>query len=129
MLNRMAKDAQLNSSEVMLFTVLQRYSIVVLNTSTHIFLICILFILRIFLSFATLFLSSIFCIVMLTLRLNLPFSPLNLIDGYENRFAYSLAFGVTTNYCLAVITGSSKSILGKRIAAVINAAPSYVESK
>ena len=31
------------------------------------------------------------------------FSPVNLVDSYENRFAFACAFGATTTRCLTVL--------------------------
>ena len=33
----------------------------------------------------------------------LCFSPVNLVDSYENRFAFACAFGATTTRCLTVL--------------------------
>ncbi|XP_065068506.1 stimulated by retinoic acid gene 6 protein-like isoform X2 [Rhopilema esculentum] len=52
--------------------------------------------------------------------------PLNLLDGYENRLAYSLAFGVTTSYCISIIFNDAQSVLGSSIAKIIKSSPSYV---
>ena len=59
----------------------------------------------------------------------LHFRPLNLLDGYKNRFAYSLAFGVTTSYCISIIFYDSQSVLGEKIGKIIVSSPSFVGSK
>ena len=34
---------------------------------------------------------------------SLFFSPVNLVDSYENRFAFACAFGATTSKCLSIL--------------------------
>ena len=57
------------------------------------------------------------------------FSPLNLLDGYENRFAYSLAFGITTSYCIFMVFNNLQYILGQWVTIKIKDLPPYVSGK
>ena len=57
------------------------------------------------------------------------FSPLNLLDGYENRFAYSMAFGITTSYFLFMIVNNVQAILGQWVAIVNKASFPFVSCK
>ena len=58
-----------------------------------------------------------------------PARPLNMLDSYENRFGYALAFGATTSHCLNVLIGSVQFVLGSKWGHVIASSPSYVSSK
>ena len=49
-----------------------------------------------------------------------------MLDSYENRFGNALAFGVTTSYCLHVLFGSSKNVLGTYVGNALEKVPSSV---
>ena len=59
----------------------------------------------------------------------LSYRPVNLLDSYENRFGNALAFGATTSYCLLVLIGSAKAVLGSSWGTIIDSSPGYVSSK
>ncbi|XP_066915451.1 stimulated by retinoic acid gene 6 protein-like [Clytia hemisphaerica] len=54
-----------------------------------------------------------------------PVVPLNMLDNYENRYAYMFAFGVTVNSCVDVLFGDYKGIVGESNASELNALPPY----
>lgn len=47
-----------------------------------------------------------------------------MLDSYENRFGNALAFGVTTSYCLNILFGNSKNVLGSRVGKAVANMPS-----
>ena len=49
-----------------------------------------------------------------------------MLDSYENRFGNALAFGVTTSYCLHVLFGSSKNVLGTYVGSALEKVPNSV---
>ncbi len=59
----------------------------------------------------------------------LNFRPVNMLDSYENRFGHAAAFGVTSVYCIKMLFGSVKSILGSDLGVIIDQSPSFVSSK
>ena len=54
------------------------------------------------------------------------FSPLNMLDSYENRFGYSFAFGLTAYSCIMVVIGSYGSILGPETAESVRKWPAHL---
>ena len=70
------------------------------------------------------------CCCILTVYLSFfPYRPVNLLDSYENRFGNALAFGVTTSFCLNVLIGDVKSVLGTSWGTIIDSSPGFVSSK
>ena len=60
------------------------------------------------------------------------FSPVNLVDSYENRFAFACAFGATTTKCISILFGGGYSqVFSREMAAWIESpeVPSYTASK
>lgn len=60
------------------------------------------------------------------------FSPVNLVDSYENRFAFACAFGATTTRCLFILLlGDYSVIFTPEMVEWLNdpAIPSYTASK
>lgn len=59
----------------------------------------------------------------------LPYRPVNLLDSYENRFGNALAFGAVTSYCLNVLFGDIKFVVGAQLGAIIDSSAGYLSSK
>ena len=58
------------------------------------------------------------------------FSPVNLLDSYEDRYTYSFAFAATASSIVQVIVNSDfTAILGEGMRDVQNQTPSYVKGK
>ena len=52
-----------------------------------------------------------------------------MLDSYENRKGYALAFGLSVNKCLDILLGGYEDIFGLPAAAKIYKYPSYLSCK
>ena len=56
------------------------------------------------------------------------FSPLNMLDSYENRHGFAFAFGLTVASCIQILFGDYASVIGTKSAKDIAQYPSYLSS-
>lgn len=57
------------------------------------------------------------------------YSPLNMLDNYENRYGYAAVVGLTAASCLSSTLGSYSYVIGYQNAEKIDELPSYLSSK
>ena len=52
-----------------------------------------------------------------------------MLDSYENRHGFALAFGLTVSSCLSILFGKYEDVIGIKNAADIDTFPSYLASE
>ena len=52
-----------------------------------------------------------------------------MLDSYENRIGYALAFGATVTRCINVLLGSTRAVLGPSWVTIQQTSPGFVSGK